>query len=281
MVQDFFHQQYGYTKKTRTKSKCDDVGNNHPAFLVWWNFNGSFNLPYFKVPWVRLIYFLHPLRCHQRCHSDLANGETVQTLALISMCIPPEHREIVWWKTILTGLILYKSVDAWPELIDVYWMLLHKKKQNDMEQTTTLRKSTNITQNHQHKQNRSRALQISIPHTFKQKKPTDWHHRFRNHLSSKCSGAFVQVYGLRMSIKTHWSEEFTPETKRVWSSNCCLVLSIVVYVFIVPLIYLSSSLNENRKKSTAAEATHWHLIRGWMALEVVRLYSTIIISRYI
>ena len=75
-------------------------------------------------------------------------------------------------ETILTiiGLILYKLVNAWPELIDVYWMLLHKKKQNDLEQTTTLRKSTNITQNHQHKQNRSRALQISIPHTFKQKK---------------------------------------------------------------------------------------------------------------
>ena len=74
------------------------------------------------------------------------------------------------------GLILYELVNAWPEFIDLYWMLLHKKKQNDMEQTTTLRKSTNITQNHPHKQNRSRALQISIPHTFKQKNTTDWHH---------------------------------------------------------------------------------------------------------
>ena len=64
---------------------------------------------------------------------------------------------------------------------------------------------------------------------------TDWH------LSSKCSDAFVQVYDLRKDVNQHPSNHKKEiqllhlqnyvKQKRVWSSNCFLVLFCICLLF--------------------------------------------------
>ncbi len=129
---------YGYTKS-----------------IWWWCGKGS---PCFSICFVETSIPLSTLLT-SKCTGSGLSTFYIRFAASVVIQILQTVRPFKLWhwspcasRLTIIGLILYELVNAWPEFIEC-WNT--KKKQNDMEQANTLRRTTNITPNTS--RNRSRA----------------------------------------------------------------------------------------------------------------------------